>query len=59
MARDGFWEFKAWVRVPGTAEDKKAALAAAEQFASEVSTEVTGNSVSIEDIEPTFEGEDE
>lgn len=58
MATEGFWEFKAWVRVPGTPEGKDAALKAAEKFASEVSSEVTGNSLSIEDNEPTFEESD-
>lgn len=57
MATDGFWEFKGWIRVPGTAEDKAAAERAAETFAEEASAGENG-SISIEDSEPIFEGDE-
>lgn len=56
MAMDGFWEFHAAIRVFGTAEDAAAARKTAETFAEEASKgDVT---VSIEDSEPTFEGDE-
>jgi hypothetical protein len=55
-AEDGFWEFRATVRVFGQPNKQEAARETAEDFASEVSSEVIGCRVSIEDGEPTFEG---
>jgi hypothetical protein len=48
FAPSGTWEFKAWIRVPGTANGEAAARERAEDLVSDFG--------SIEDNEPTFDG---